>query len=67
MQESITKITISVKQDNETHTTYQSELVDRINQLQQTLESEKQDQHRKEQQWRQDKENMQNDFHNQLQ
>lgn len=67
LQESITKITISVKQDNQTHSNYQQELIDRINQLQETLESEKQDQHRKELAWRQEKENMQQEFHNQLQ
>ena len=67
MQQSITKITISVKEDNVTHTTYQTELTERITQLQQILENEKQDQHRKEQSWRQEKDNMQQDFHNQLQ
>ena len=59
LQEQITQISITVKNDNVTHTTYQNELTERISELQRTLESEKQEQHRKEQSWMQEKENMQ--------
>lgn len=67
LQDHIIQVTVKVEKDTEVHKNYEQELINKISALQSDLEAEKRRQAQREKSWREEKEDMLQKHHNEIQ